>query len=706
MKNTFPPLPGRSHAASGPEFSATPRLTADQPGYEWVLRHLDGDGPFTFCKTNHGFWERLARLERNGVDRSQFETHDGADIDRLLGIAGSRMAEGGMLSELLGWMREKPDLDRGLCFVPSLEPWPFSDRIEGTPFENRAVCESLIRHFVPEQHLTNLSRVGFSGHEFKVSVITGGVTRFVAALEGRHVIAICNAQNRAFIEALSPASVDVILVDAKAARESSEDIRARLFDAIAAQQGAPRPPVVLAGAGGMMTTWLGMQAWERFARLHFVDLGGAMAAFHPATAKTNWIKIYGAQMLEDHANTPFLKDHLLPALGPNVTGHDPRLVAHALRAGVPEPAGHADIPVPAPASPIPFIENKAYDHDRMRRILSLSVRANHHANGGPVVGLLEGALGIVTGQPATRAVVAVSSGTTALHLACGWHQINNGATRWVTSAFNFFSAGIGPLANTQVLDCDADGRFDLAALKALPRDSYDGVVYTNVFARQSDWDDVASFCREAGKAFVVDNATGLLDRPASALSQGAPIEAVSAHHTKPWGVGEGGFVLCDTEQADTIRNMANFSARLPSSTVCAAQNGKLSDLAAAAIYARLERMPRWSPFYISQERRMRSLMVDLDLDIEPLGGAKRTRSPRAHTPFIAPGPVDINAAQGPVTIRKYYRPLRSALENPRPTPIADALFARIFSLSNAPEMRLVANEDIIAQVRSIVAGAK
>ena len=36
-----------------------------------------------------------------------------------------------------------------------------------------------------------------------------------------------------------------------------------------------------------------------------------------------------------------------------------------------------------------------------------------------------------------------------------------------------------------------------------------------------------------------------------------------------------------------------------------------------------------------------------------------------------------------------------------PTPHAEDLFARCFSLSNAPEMRLVANEEIVAQLLTL-----
>lgn len=378
-------------------------------------------------------------------------------------------------------------------------------------------------------------------------------------------------------------------------------------------------------------------------------------------------------------------------------GRDGDLVALADKAGVPAPSAG---PAPPVATPIAFIENKICDLARVSDLLSLSIAQNHHANGGPVSRLLETMVAALTRQPEERRAIAVSSGTAALHMACGLHALKAGKPgfRWVTSAFNFFSARVGPLAGVRVIDCDAKGGFDMDALRALPPDAYDGVVYTNVFAQHSRWNEAAGFCARHGKSLVVDNATGLLDRPQEALRPGSPIEIISAHHTKPWGVGEGGVMLCDAEDEATLRQLANFAANLPDAAAFAASNHKISDLSAAAIVDRLERMPSWSPHYHVQERRMHALMAQAGAGIVPLAGATRPRSPRAHTPFLCPRPVDAAHVAGPVTLRKYYRPLPA----PGPTPRADDLFARIFSLSNAPEMKLARDDAILAQVRDMM----
>ncbi|QPM91677.1 DegT/DnrJ/EryC1/StrS family aminotransferase [Pseudooceanicola algae] len=697
-------------------FRAMPEISGDQPGFGMILDRVVEGQSFAFCKLNHGFWERMARLEAAGLVRDRIAAHPGAEIDRMLGVSGTYFAEGGLIADLLTALQGPGPLDDRLYVVPSLAPWPYSDRIEGTPLQPRSVCEGLIRWAVPKAHLTRNTQLGFTGHEIKTAMITGGIRQLVDALTGRHVIYLGSEGNAGLIDRLEPGRLDVVSLHPTQARRHRMDMRDQLFAALEDGQRSPRPPVVIASAGGAMTCWLAMQANAAFESLQFIDFGGALAAFDPqAVSRLNWTRACQRQLGRSLQQAGLASPALAAMYDPPEGLRDPHLVALARRAGVPDPRSCDDLPAPMPdlhgtARSIPFIENKIYDHRRLEDLLSLSVAANHHANNGPVAALLERAVAQVAGLPAHRRVVAVSSGTAALHLACALRENpGQGGLRWVASAFNFFSCAIGPLAGTRILDCTPEGRFDLAALRQLPLSDYDGVIYTNIFAQHSDWDEVAIFCRDHGKHFVVDNATGLLDRPASARTPDAPAEAISAHHTKPWGVGEGGFVICDRADEGRTRDLANFAARSTdqggeggSDPRGHAGNYKISDLAAAAIFDRLERMPYWARFYRWQERRMKSLMIDSGLPVQPLPGNAPVRSPRAHGAFVAPWPVDLSAASGPVTIRKYYRPLRPVAPDRVATPNAEALFARIFCLPHAPEMRLVANEAIIAQVAAMV----
>lgn len=389
----------------------------------------------------------------------------------------------------------------------------------------------------------------------------------------------------------------------------------------------------------------------------------------------------------------------------NVGGRSLELVQMAAQHGVPLPSenkpplGHG----PQAKDPIAFIENKVVDFERVHQILAPSRDQNHHANGGPASRILAQAVQILTQLPETREVVAVNNGTSALHLACGVHAAEAGKPhlRWVTSAFNFYSCLVGPLADGTLIDCDANGGFSLDALRAIPLDTYDGVIYTNIFAQQSNWDHVADYCREHEKYFVVDNATGLLDRPKSSRQPDAPIESISAHHTKPWGFGEGGFVICSPQQAEVVHKLTNFGTGLPAVSAYGASNFKISDWSAAAIIDRLERFDIWAPAYHRQEQRYRDLINDSGLPIVAFdAGLTPPKSPRAHFAMMAQKSIPILDENGPITIKKYYPPLPK--DDLSAFPMTALIYDQIFSFSNAPEMRLVPDAALVQQIQRLL----
>ena len=212
-----------------------------------------------------------------------------------------------------------------------------------------------------------------------------------------------------------------------------------------------------------------------------------------------------------------------------------------------------------------------------------------------------------------------------------------------------------------LIDCDIGGRLSLKRLKELPLGDYDGVVFTNVFAAHAEWDEIRNFCIENKKSLIIDNATGLLDRPQINQEVNLPMEAISAHHTKPWGVGEGGFVICNKDEAKIISSLINFGLELPLHTQVFSGNYKMSEIAAAAIYDRLERFEHWRIFYDMQARRLKSVVNDANVGITELNPAVVPKSPVAHVPFLAPRAITKKDIQdcNSFVIRKYYSPIRN-----------------------------------------------
>ena len=382
---------------------------------------------------------------------------------------------------------------------------------------------------------------------------------------------------------------------------------------------------------------------------------------------------------------------------------DERLVNLASSYGVPQPASIEVIDGPKIQGKIKFIENKIYDFNRISELLTLSISTNQHANGGPVSRLLEKMVASVAQiQPDTK-VIVVSSGTAALHLACSFHSVleKKPEMRWVTSAFSFLSCKASKLSNSIVIDSDKKGRFDLNSLKELPLESYDGVIFTNVFSQMTDWGDVASYCNQNGKKIVIDNAVGLIDRVTAPIDGDAAIEIISAHHTKPWGVGECGIILCNSEQEFLMRKLTNFGDEAVLSTQAASSNFKISDLAAAAIIDRLERMPFWGPIYDQQQSRMAKIINEEFTNIKPLIGTTEPKSPRAYAPFLNENPINTDTDTRSITIRKYYRPLKSEDEFKIRCSNSLELYSRILCISNAPEHFFVSSDEIVNDIKKL-----
>ncbi len=679
-----------------------PWVSRCNPAYDFIVNQLASGRPFIFSKLNHGFWERLEVIESLGYrldNLSELSDEQVVQLESRIGAQGTFFIAEGFLTELLDLFRTYDDRSSNFYFAPSLHPWPLSDRIEGTPLRPAAGCRLLIGRYVSRKLLEKSEKLGLSGYEFKQAIINGELPGFLSALEHRNLVVLCNAQNRALFDSLSFDDIKFVEVHEREARNHRYELLAKVKDLLVGE--AAKPPVVIAMIGGALATWLGFELNRAKAFCQFVDIGAAFYAFSENGAlQRNWMKAYQHQLSAAVHSMNLPKS--LTRYYPRDAGYrNAMLIEMARNRGVPEPKASAYSPTAEYIEVPGFLENKHYDVHRLSQYLSLSVNVNRHANYGPVVQLLEEIVHNLLALPSDRHVVAVNSGTSALHIATALNHILSGAKefRWVTSRFSFFSAACGSLAKPLFVDCDAIGRLDFQQLDLVPKEQYDGVVYTNVFSQNSDWEPLYQWCKRNGKRMVVDNATGLLDRPSINREKDAPIEIVSCHHTKPWGVGEGGFLICNEEEAPIARKLANFGVGLGEWSWLGS-NYKLSDLAAAAIIDRLETLDQWRPFYQWQERRVKSLVVDSELSLVPLKGRTDSLSPRAYTPFVAPNEVRIVSDGYPLLFRKYYKPLGGSNMEPALSSQANRLYRRIVCISNNPFNRALSNETYLTLMKS------
>ncbi len=344
------------------------------------------------------------------------------------------------------------------------------------------------------------------------------------------------------------------------------------------------------------------------------------------------------------------------------------------------------------ATPVRFVEDKPSDWLRVEELLRQSASAGRWTNFGPVQHLFTEVVERMLRLDSGRAVVSASSGTSALFALAGVHAEEAGRPLvWAVSAFGFFSTTIGPLAGrVRVIDCDETGMIDISALAALPAESWDGLLVTDLFGGRSDFSQFSNLCAAVGKPMIIDAAVSF---PAHRSPPLRASEIVSFHHTKPWGFGEGGCAIVDAAQAEKVRAFLNFGVGALPSMASFAGNGKMSDIAAALILQRLEDMPRWAEGYRLQRQRITDLALSEGLQILVRPAADVVVP---HVPVLARRAIalsDLPAA--PFAVAKYYRPLSSNC------PVAAQLYSRIVNVPCHPGMTAIDDATIVRFFRAL-----
>ncbi len=340
-------------------------------------------------------------------------------------------------------------------------------------------------------------------------------------------------------------------------------------------------------------------------------------------------------------------------------------------------------------APLRFIENKEVDWERLRALLQVSESVNHWANFGPVAALLEAHLHRQLRLPAHARVVASTSCSTVLEaLSQTVHHLLGRKPRWVVSSFGFFSTHRGEFADATVIDCDAHGFLSLEALAQIPPDQYDGFAFTNVFGLRNAMDPYWDFAQRTDKFLLIDNAAGLTAFPQRDVAF-KRLEAVSFHHTKPHGFGEGGCAIVHEGLEPVLRSILNYGAGLGPNEDHLGLNGKLSDPAAAFILQRLESHASWAPRYREQANRIIALAEKAGLHLLYPNVDVHQTVP-GQLPFVGAHPISRDALPNEkLVFRKYYRPL-----DRRCARAAD-IYARILNVPCHPEMAALSDEELV-----------
>ena len=317
---------------------------------------------------------------------------------------------------------------------------------------------------------------------------------------------------------------------------------------------------------------------------------------------------------------------------------------------------------------IPFIEPKPIDWNLVRQNLVNSFEQNHFANRGPATLALEKYISENV-LKARVGVCAVSTGTAALNIAAThFSELKKSSLRWLVSANGFFSTILGPFSDAQVVDCSKNGLIDISLIKQIPTESYDGIVFTNLFGFFSEFNEIIDHCIANNKILIFDNAAslGTLTPYYQKLSNSQLnwAETISFHHTKPWGIGEGGCIIFDTQKlsAEALNSVANFGRFSSPHFRHAYDNYKLSDFAAALILHRLQTANEWAPRY--EEQCSRLMRIANKLGLKPIALKPNSLSTHGHLPIFFENKIGREALANPyVVLQKYYEPLNNNCTN-------------------------------------------
>ena len=268
-------------------------------------------------------------------------------------------------------------------------------------------------------------------------------------------------------------------------------------------------------------------------------------------------------------------------------------------------------------------------------------------------------------------------------------------------------AGLTPLVcDVDPDDCTASA---LAEEQLLLRhgEKIAAVVPYATFGRAIDLDRYAWLSRRHGVKVVIDAAAslGTTDADGLGFGAGAPFPVVfSMHATKAFAVAEGALIHCgDRDTIERLRAMANFGFAGARSATLPGLNAKLPEVLAAIANAQLERFDAVCAAREQVAAAYRTAIGD-HYDIQPAPVGKQALG---FFPVMLPESVDREQviaaldAEG-IGCGKYFSPHLG--EQPwvrevatiEPTPVADALGARIVSLPLSDRMTAADATRVIA----------
>jgi dTDP-4-amino-4,6-dideoxygalactose transaminase len=318
---------------------------------------------------------------------------------------------------------------------------------------------------------------------------------------------------------------------------------------------------------------------------------------------------------------------------------------------------------------IDFVEKKFVDYDEIKALNTISSMWGQWSNFGPASTLLESWIEQKL-HLGNYKVVATSSGTAAIHalILLKQHLIGK-KLRWAVPSFTFASLRQGPLSEAIIFDVGDEGLIALEELQERASE-FDGLVVCDYMGTMKSTKEYNEFSKKYDKKIVFDCATSF-DRSRDCLVS----EAISFHHTKPWGFGEGGCLVVPPEELSTARMIVNCGLRRKENNPQGSgDNYKMSDVAASYILSWLNSFNHRKDEYRANYDRIRKIIEKKGLQI--MGSQNATPG---NLPILMDNPTFREVIS--ITLGKYYKPLGD-------TPKATYLWERIVNFPCHPGVNL------------------
>ena len=322
---------------------------------------------------------------------------------------------------------------------------------------------------------------------------------------------------------------------------------------------------------------------------------------------------------------------------------------------------------------IRFIQPKSFSQDSFNYYLQHAIETNHFSNYGWAVKQLEERARELLKIDDSKAVIATSSGTSALAAMVQGirRHTQNKKRRVCTQDFTFPTNSLGPAEAPIVADLDTTCMIDFNEKHI--NESGDIIVLTNCFGHLYDIDLVEKNFKN--KIVIYDNAASPYSffKGNNSCNYGVG-SFISLHHTKPIGFGEGGLAIIDKEYEKYTRAAVNFGI-VEGVFNENGGNHKMSELSAAGV------LQWWNQFdidelaskYVDNYYKLRYEMREYEGDFWPNHSDEKF-FPNC-LPFIHKEPTEIKELNGK-EVRKYYRPLRGF-------PVSNFIYDRISCVSLA-----------------------